>query len=297
MKKNLKIDFTGFWPNFIKKDNYFYHLLSTKYEVEVDEVKPDLLFYSVDYSNKKEHLKNKYKHSKKIFYTGENKLPDFHFCDASFTFSTKSNDNNYRLPLWALFINWFDVPHKRNRDQSFLLKKESLLDNHILKKPNKFFCSFLATNPSGERVNFFPKLNQIKEVDSSGKLMNNSKKIIKGRGDQKWKLKYLSKYRFNIAFENEIGDGYVTEKIIHPMSVNSIPVYWGSDSVRNDFNVDSFIFLDDFDSYESAIDYIMTLENNNDLYLEKLNNPWFKDNKFPDYVLPDNVLGFIDTVL
>ena len=81
------------------------------------------------------------------------------------------------------------------------------------------------------------------------------------------------------------------------MSVNSIPVYWGSDSVRNDFNVDSFIFLDDFDSYESAIDYIMTLENNNDLYLEKLNNPWFKDNKFPDYVLPDNVLGFIDTVL
>ena len=41
----------------------------------------------------------------------------------------------------------------------------------------------------------------------------------------------------------------------------------------------------------------MLLENNMDLYLEKLNNPWFKDNKFPDYVLPDNVLSFIDTIL
>ena len=110
-------------------------------------------------------------------------------------------------------------------------------------------------------------------------------------------LKYLSKYRFNISFENEIGNGYVTEKILYPMSVNSIPIYWGSKEVLNDFNENSFIYVNNFKSYELAIKKIIELENNEDLYLDILNKPWLKDNKYPHNVLPENVINFIEEVL
>ena len=293
MNKKLRIDFTGFWPNFKKNDNYFFHLLKSEYELTIDQDSPDILFYSVDYANKKEHLKKNYTNSKKIFYTGENIEPDFNNCDAAFSFMESSNKLNYRLPLWALHINWFGVKHNNKRDQSYLIDKKSLVNKKYIKQPNNNFCSFLASNNSGERLNFVKKLDAYKSVDSSGKLFNNTKKIIKGRGDQKWKIKYLSKFRFNIAFENTIGNGYVTEKIIHPMSVNSIPIYWGSPFVKNDFNEKSFIYVNDFENFNNVVDYIMLLENNLELYLEKLNQPIFKNNSYPEYILPLNVLKFI----
>ncbi len=293
MNKKLRIDFTGFWPNFKKNDNYFFHLLKSEYELTIDQDNPDILFYSVDYANKKEHLKKNYTNSKKIFYTGENIEPDFNNCDAAFSFMENSNKLNYRLPLWALHINWFGVKHNNKRDQSYLIDKISLVNKKYVKQPNNNFCSFLASNNSGERLNFVKKLDAYKSVDSSGKLFNNTKKIIKGRGDQKWKIKYLSKFRFNIAFENTIGNGYVTEKIIHPMSVNSIPIYWGSPFVKNDFNEESFIYVNDFENFNKVVDYIMLLEDNLELYLEKLNQPIFKNNSYPEYIMPSNVLKFI----
>ena len=57
IKEKLKVEFVDFWPNFIKTDNYFYNLLSQKYDLTVTSEKPDILFHSVDYANKKEHMK------------------------------------------------------------------------------------------------------------------------------------------------------------------------------------------------------------------------------------------------
>ena len=88
-----------------------------------------------------------------------------------------------------------------------------------------------------------------------------------------------------------IGHGYVTEKILHPMSVNSIPIYWGSDFVNEDFNSESFINATNYEDDSKLIAEILDLETNKELYLEKLAEPWFKENKFPEYVLPHNVLG------
>ena len=295
IKKKLKIDFASFWPNFVKHDNYFYHLLRTKYEVEISDQNPDLLFYSVDYGKKLAHFDSKYSNAKKIFYTGENIKPDLNFCDASISFIENFDERNYRLPLWALHINWFNVPHSNKRDQSYLVNRDLLTNKNI--KVNKHFCSFVASNESGERINFAKKLDSIKKIDSGGKLLNSTGKFVKGRGDQKWKIKYLSQFRFNIAFENEIGNGYVTEKIFHPMCVNSIPIYWGSDFSTTDFNEESFINVNQFNSFDDAIKKVLDLENNIDQYISMLSQPWFKGNEYPDYVIPENVLNFISSII
>ena len=295
-KELLKIDFESFWPNFQKQDNYFFNLLNQKYNVVIDEQSPDLLFLSYDYSGMNNHDKYINKDCKKIFYTGENYFPENNFYDYTFTFR-ETNANNVRLPLWVMHINWFNRKYSKKRDIGYQISLKKLLNENFVNLPNKNFCSFVSSQPKGKRVDFVPEISNYKNVDCGGRLYNNTK-LIKGRGDQKWKYSFLSKYRFNIAFENTIGDGYVTEKIIQPMSENSIPIYWGSDYVKSDFNPDSIIYADDFENDEHLIEYILELENNQRLYLEKLNNPWFKNNNISDCFLPDYYLKiFSETIL
>ena len=48
--KEIRIDFVDFWDNMNKTNNYFFRLLSRKYNVIIDCVNPDLIFYS-DYGS------------------------------------------------------------------------------------------------------------------------------------------------------------------------------------------------------------------------------------------------------
>jgi hypothetical protein len=299
MKERLKINFVDFWPNFFKTDNYFYHLLSTEFDVLIDENEPDILFHSVSYSNEQNHRKYDNKKTVKVFYTGENQRPNYdetHF-SFSFDFSPLDEDRNYRLPLWALYLNWFDVPDNEERDQSYLHPLDDFLDKKIdpdeIRKTKKNFCAFISSVPKGKRVDFVPKLHQYKPVACGGKLLNNIGGVISGRGDQKWKMKFLESFKFNVSFENTSYPGYVTEKIIQPMFSNAIPIYWGSLNVVNDFNNKSFVNWHDYEDDELVIEKIKHLDNNEDAYLEMLNEPWFKGNKIPDSVKPENVLSFI----
>ena len=45
MKEIIKINFSDFWPGFVKEDNYFYNLLAKKYDVKISQ-NPEILFYS-----------------------------------------------------------------------------------------------------------------------------------------------------------------------------------------------------------------------------------------------------------
>ena len=50
------------------------------------------------------------------------------------------------------------------------------------------------------------------------------------------KLDFIRSYKFTLAVENEIWPGYQTEKLIHPMLVNSIAIYVGDPLTRNHFD-------------------------------------------------------------
>lgn len=294
----LKIYFADFWPNFQFEDNYFYHLLSSEYDVQITPNNPDLLFHSVDYLKKNEYREFQNTNTKKIFYTGENTIPDFNKTDYSFSFADDLGPNNYRLPLWVLFIDWFNLKNNNLRDPSFLIPINKLISSYYrnnLVKP--FFCSFIASKPTGRRIDFVPKIDSVKRVHNLGRLYSNSYLKATGRGDQKSKLRYMKLFKFNIAFENTISDGYVTEKILHAFYANSIPIYWGSNAAKLDFNQRAFIHFNDYDNDEDLIDDIISINNDSKRYKSYLREPIFPNNQIPDFCKPQNVLNFLKEII
>lgn len=290
--KKIKIGFSDFWGELIPTDNYFYNLLSLKYEVTIDNTNPDILFFTV-YSNS--HLKYDMNKVIKILYTGENYRPNYKECHYSLSFDYSDDVRNYRLPLWALILNWFNRPYRDERDQAYLHNIDDFLNKGGKVNKSKF-CSFIASKPMGKRIEFVPKLYQYKHIDCGGSLYNNISKV-RGRGDQIYKIDFLKDYKFNICFENSSYPGYCTEKLINSMFAECIPIYWGDPLVGKDFNPNSFLNWHDYEDDNKFINQIIKMDNDEKLYNDMLNEPFFKDNKIPDFIQPESVLNFFEKII
>jgi hypothetical protein len=128
---------------------------------------------------------------------------------------------------------------------------------------NRKFCSFVVSNGNSlERNNFFNKLSKYKIVDSGGSYLNNIGYKIPDKN------KWISEYKFNICFENDAHRGYnehyTTEKLPQAMQSNTIGIYKGNTQIGKEFNTKSFINIREFNSEESAIEYIIELDKNDD---------------------------------
>ena len=270
MKKKIKIEFCDWWSGFDKTNNYFYNLLKEEFDVVITD-NPDYLFFSV-FGNK--HLNYK---CKKIFYTGENIAPPLYYCDYSFSFDYLDDERNYRLPHYLLYDGYYELQRPKIIDESLAKRK---------------FCNFVVSNNGcQERNNFYTELSKYKKVDSGGRFANNIGYAVDS------KVKFQSEYKFSIAFENNAyrpqHPGYTTEKIMEPMTVNSVPIYWGNPEIGKEFNTKSFINVYDFDHIDSVINYIEYLDNNDKKYLELLSQPWFKDYNIPENNKIENIKSFL----
>ena len=273
MKKTIKIYFVDFWNGFIPEDNFFINRLQVYYTVIIDST-PDYLFYSL---NGSENLK--YNNCIKIYFSGENDVPDFNLCDYALAFHHITFEDRYfRLPLYTLYNCFKDISDKQvNLNDSSLFL-------------NRKFCNFIVSNSKGAdpiREEFFKKLCEYKKVDSGGRFLNNIGQPVTD------KLEFIKDYKFTIAFENSSASGYTTEKLIEPMVASSIPIYWGNPTVDLDFNKRSFICVNDFENIDEAIKEIIRLDTNDEAYIKMLSelnyNPGQKDykgwmNSFDDFM-------------
>ena len=246
----IKIAIEDVW---VKKEDVFrddfFNLLLTHFDVELSE-EPDVLFYSVFGDD---HKKTKYKNCLKVFYTGENVKPDYSVCDYAFTFEPTDN-RNFQLPNFSRFKSFQFL--RQNRYPEAL--------RHLREKPKIKFCNFIYSNSrADERKQFFELLSTYKHVDAPGEVMNNMVKL--GHGYEP-KVEFMSDYKFTIAFENESALHYTTEKIFHAFLVKSIPIYWGNEAVATLFNPEAFINVHDFDSFESAMEYVKNVDQHEGLY-------------------------------
>jgi hypothetical protein len=154
------------------------------------------------------------------------------------------------------------------------------------------FCSFVASTPRGSFRNaFFKKLNRLKKVDSAGRHFNNFGSAIDD------KLNFLKNYRFNLAFENSESPGYVTEKLIEPLLMGCIPIYWGAPDVAKDFNPACMINVSDFSDFSEAIDYILQADRDESIRLRHLGAPVFQNNVAPEILNDSHLLNPIIKLL
>ena len=245
-----------FWCDFNPYDNFFTKLLSPHYAITFDDKHPDYLFYSVFGG---EHFK--YKNSIKIYFTGENDVPNFNYADYAMGFHHITIEDRYmRFPLYLLdHYAWNyleELSYKRITPEMAQRK----------------FCNFVYSNNNGAdpiRDYFFHELSKYKTVDSGGGHLNN----IGGRvADKK---EFIRDYKFTIAFENSSVCGYTTEKLVEPMIVNSLPIYWGNKYVDRDCNTAAILWLKNKSDVEELIKEIIRLDKDDEAYLQKLSLPWF----------------------
>lgn len=282
MRNKIKIAFSDFWGGFEYNptgksnfDNVIYRILSERFDIEISN-EPDFLIYSV-FGN--QHLNYK---CKKIFYTGENRRPDFSYCDYSISFDYLDDKRNIRFPLSAITLYESDIRDNFVKD----------LDLDKIKLEKNKFCNFIFSNPNAQLRNIlFSELSKYKQVDSGGRAYNNLGYLVDD------KLKFLNQYKFTIAFENSEFPGYTTEKLVHPKLVNSIPIYWGNPYVDRDWNTKSFINAYEFNNMFELIEFIKEVDNDDDLYYKILSESHFNNSQKSKDLDYFSLLNFFDKII
>lgn len=282
--KKLKLGFTDTHDHIIQ---FFASLLANRFDVEIDNKNPDyLIFGDENFGN--QNLNFNKKDVVKIFYTGENRRPENYDCHYAISFDHNFSSWHYRLPLFVIYMWSLDQIHSTPFQYYHLLGNFPAMEK-------TGFASFVVGNPGCEERNeFFKKLNEVKRVDSGGKLFNNINASLDG---EEAKINFLAERKFNICFESQSYPGYVTEKILHAFYAKTIPIYWGSTTVESDFNSRAFVNVHDFANFDEAIEHILMLDSDDNLYQRMLAEPAFASNVPRDYVILNNFLNWFESIV
>ena len=252
-KKRIKCAFVDFWTGYKPETHYIYQSLVEKYDIEIDDDKPDFLFYSCfGY----QHLR--YRNVIKVFYTGENTYPNYNLCDYSLSFVRDSmGGRNLYFPT-ATRYNHQTLPpvtkeFAKRRFCNFIYSQDTMGGGAIFRKQ---VCQ--------ELMNY-------RQVDCPGKVLHNmDAPELSIRTSNNWhgsKIDFLSKYKFTMAFENSDRDGYMTEKLLDPLLAGSVPIYWGSEGNVAPFEKDCMICAYDYPDMESLLERIREVDQNEEEYL------------------------------
>ncbi len=208
------------------------------------------------------------------------------FFSLDFPHWMKVREYGYVLPFEK--NTFLDVPYKEknnlNHPYFFRLTKQDCLR---LKKekttivPEKF-CFFAVSGPFNvDRIKFFLKLSRYKKVDSFGLLLNNSG-ALGSRERFHENYKKIKGYKFVICFENSHAENYITEKIFQAVMGNAIPIYRGAPNIGEYFNTKSFINYEDCgSSYAKMLERVIELDQDDEKYLEMLNEPFLLNDEMP----------------
>jgi hypothetical protein len=273
---DVKIKFVDFWPGFQPETFYPYKmLLKTEYNIIIDEVNPDIVIGSV-FGNQIYNWSNKIR----IIYTGENIKPDFNKCDYFMGYDNLTDERVLRLPIYQL--HWGNAQPE---------ERQYLFDKKLTPNRNKF-CAFIHSNPNAPKRNeFLFKLSNYKKVDSGGMAFNNIGYKVEN------KIEWLKDYKLCMCFENFSEYGYLTEKLLEGMMGGCIPIYWGSESCKDEFNPKSFLNWHDYNNDDLLINKIIELDQNDDLYEKMYSEPYLIDNKENIYMDDNRVVDFLRMII
>ena len=295
--RKIRVGFVGFHALFNPIWNHITLSLIHRFALDVSvpgpdghlENIPDFLFFSV-YGHP--HRDPRYDPCVKIFTCEENIRPPWGMCHYAMTGDYVNNPRHLRLPIYVRML--LHLPYqesiRRLTDPNLSLIKNPSTNWGSLLRSKTRFCNFVASNPNAlRRIKFYELLSRYKQVDSGGRVGNNVGGPIED------KLTFIEPYKFTIAFENRSYPGYVSEKIVEPMVVNSIPIYWGNPRIADDFDPASFVVATNR-RLEDVVEEVAELDRDDEKYLQKLRHPWFHGNSQNRYCPVDYVANFLGTV-
>jgi len=295
MKKIVKIKLHRFCSEFDIQQ--FRNMLSfmKEYEFIEDNEHPDLIVHSTMKGNRNELTEFK---TPNVFFMMENWVP-----------------NNLNKAQWIIHSNaTLNLPKEKFLDLvpfvSMLYAQGHTLNDLLKLKtyPKKSrFCNFLFKVNKGREYNvrdsFYDEFSKYRQIDAPGKSKNNMENIDKkdyGVHSRHYnKLDFISEYKFTIGYENQSVLGYICEKLTDPMFVGSIPIYWGSPLLFENygFNTKSFIYRDNYSSNKEMINHILKIDKDNSLYEDMLNEPWFYENKIPYVCSEERIKEFWERII
>lgn len=282
--KTIKVKFLGFWENFDPEEYSFFQAMKRHYRVEISD-DPDYLICSIwgtrfDYCNYPQV---------RIMFSGENYIPDFNLIDYAISpYPIDFMDRHFYLP--GCIDKYHHCESIENRvyvyTKAFLSTK-------------KYFANFIASHESEYciRGDFFKRLSEYRRVESPGSYLNNMPDGRTVDFTNSSKTDFQRKCKFTLCFESTKHEGFVTEKITDAFYAETIPVYYGSDSVKSIFNPKAFINCSDYPDFDHVIKRIIELDQNDELYLQMMNEPVFAAGFSPRKVLADEetfICGIFD---
>jgi alpha(1,3/1,4) fucosyltransferase len=280
-RPSLSVSFHNFYKIFEPKSSFIVRALSTRYELRIEPAGRDLQFSNVFGREPLPVIPGV--RPLRIWWTSEPQDPHGTIFDLHFGFQPKTvlGRRWIRFPLWIIFIDWWD-PSATNAVARIFGPRGLTARPH--------FCSFIYTNTPSIRTEFFLRLNERRPVESLGGYMNNRGRRLDGREAL---LAAIGESRFNIAFENRVMPGYVTEKLVDPLMMGAIPIYWGAREATSDFNPASFIYANDFDNLDDLVAHVLRLADSEDALAEIAAAPAFRDNRIAPEHTPD---FFVDKI-
>lgn len=300
LSTRIKVAFQYQWPSFtIDIFKQQFPSVFQKYDFVLAE-DPEIIFYSVFYPPNEECWPDGRQWLRvmptlpdgdfvRVFITGENVEPAMDRCDFAISFSTQiDHPNHLSLPLWVYDIRrWGFTP------ESLIKRKDT--DWECVAATKTHFCNFVYSHPVVFRNSIFRAVTKYRRADAAGRCENNMNGWVVPN-DFLGKIAFIQPYKFTLAVENSIWPGYVTEKLVQPMLVNSIPIYVGDPLVGHSFNRDSIVDYTCFGSMRQMVEFVRQVDNDQALYLKMLAAPFFKHNLVPVYAGDDVIVAFFDRI-
>lgn len=278
----MKVFFHGWFGGFIEKTNpglnyeFFINLFNRVYNdtceigtFEDSEILCEYMsIYSSNYVINSESALNKKKWKHTYCFSGEswtNKLKEQYDC---VLWGERNHKNVVNVPL---FIPYMYTNNFVERLQRKVVRTDV---------PRQDVC-VVVSNPNGPvRNKFLARLEKKFKVTYMGRYKNNIGQFLQfDYNDDKF-INLVSKFKFIISMENSKNDTYITEKVVHGLLANTIPVYWGSKRVCDYINKDRILCLENEDNQtiDTLINKMLHIKNSSNQWLDIVNKPNFPKN-------------------
>lgn len=204
-----------------------------------------------------------------IMMCGEAVYPDFNLFDYAICFDNSISEERVgRIPLIAFFGSSIQAINE--------VPSYDLAEMFYSQKTK--FCNFMYSNGNSHpmRDTLFHEISKYQFVESTGRHLHNTD-INEEDKNPNWRIESInvkSNYRFSIACENAIFPGYTTEKLLSSFQAHTIPIYWGNPHVKDEYNSEAFIDVQDYDSIDELVEHIAEIDSDIHKWCEYITKPW-----------------------